>query len=93
MHAPSHSHTAADTPESLRSCLGRLGDRDAPWENEDTQGPHSPTQQRIHPSPFRPARATWGIGTARGTTRMHKVHQSPHSGEYTRDPTVPASLG
>ena len=28
---PFYPHIAAETPESLRSCLGRLGDRDAPW--------------------------------------------------------------
>ena len=32
--ACTHSHTAADTRECPRSCPGRLGDRDAPWENE-----------------------------------------------------------
>ena len=40
----SHSHTAADTPESLRSCLGRLGERDALWENQVcTRTTHSHT--------------------------------------------------
>ena len=34
---PPSPHTAADTPESLRSYLGRLGDRDALWENEETR--------------------------------------------------------
>ena len=40
----SSSNTAADTPESLRSCVGRLRDRDAPWENKVCTGPrHSHT--------------------------------------------------
>ena len=39
-----HSHKTADTPESLRSCLGCLGDRDASWENKLYDGPsHSHT--------------------------------------------------
>ena len=62
----SHSHTAADTPESLRSCLGRMGDRGAPWEYEETRGLAVPTQRRIHRSPSGPAWAACGIGTPHG---------------------------
>ena len=29
----SRFHTAPDTPKSLGSCVRRLRDRDAPWEN------------------------------------------------------------
>ena len=89
-----HSHTAADTPKSLRSCLGRLGDSDTPWENEDTQGPAISTQQRIQLSPFGSTWAAWGIGTPRGRARIHKVQPLPHSGGYTRVLLVlPGPLG
>ena len=58
---PVPSHTAADTPESLRSCLGRLGDRDAPWGAGGAGGyissfhPHScgcTRVPRVPPGPF-----------------------------------------
>ena len=85
---PIHPHTAADTPESLRFCLGRLGDRDAPWGYEETHTPSTPTQRRIHPSPSGPGWAPWGIGAPRGGMRSHAYHPPPHSGGYTPVPPV-----
>ena len=85
---PIYPHTAADTPESLRSCLGRLGDRNAPWGYEEARIPSTPTQRRIQRSPSGPAWAVWVIGTPRGGTRRHAHHPPPHSGRYTRVPTV-----
>ena len=63
---PSHPppHIATYTPESLRSCLGRLGDRDAPWGGQGrVEIQYLPAQWRTHPSPSGPA---WGIGAPRG---------------------------
>ena len=59
MIAPSAPpHTAAETTDSLWSCLRYLGDRDAPlWFLAP------PTQRRIHLSPSGPASAVGGIGT------------------------------
>ena len=88
-----HPHTAAVTPESLRSCLGRGGiggprrDRDAPWGIEGTRNgppPNSGGYTRVPPvlpGPRRERDAPWGI---KGTRHW----PPPHNGGYTRVPLV-----
>ena len=80
---PIHPHTAADTAESLRFCLGRLGDRGAPWGYEETHTPH-PTQRRIHPIPLSLAWAVRGIEAPRLGDRG-----APGGYEETRTPSTP----
>ena len=48
------SDTAVETPEPLRSRLGCVADRGAPWEQLSLPFP-PPTQRRKHPSPSGPA--------------------------------------
>ena len=63
---PAPPHIAANTRESLRSCVGRLGIRDAPWGCRVRLDFHFlPTPWRRHPSPPGPAWAVWGIGMLR----------------------------
>ena len=52
-------HTAAVTPESLRSCLGRGGIGTPHGWLGKRRGP-SPTQRQLHPNPSGPAWAAKG---------------------------------
>ena len=71
-----------------RSRLGRLGDRDASWDNQVCIRPATPTERRLHPSPPGTYLGRFGIGTLRGTIGIHKVKHCSHSGGYTRVPPV-----
>ena len=53
-------HTAAVTPESLRSCLGRGGIGTPRGGFGGARRGPSPTQRRLHPSPSGPAWAREG---------------------------------
>ena len=79
-HAP---HTAADTPESLLLCLGRLGDRSDPWGDptclttvEATHSPRSCLGRLGIGAPV------WGVGMVDGP------FLPPSSGGCARDPSV-----
>ena len=82
-------HTAAVTPESLRSCLGRGGIGTPRWglgTHEEVPPPHSGGYTRVPPvvpEPRRDRDAPWGYGGTR-------MSASPHSGGYTRvSPVLP----
>ena len=80
-------HTAAVTPESLRSCLGRgvIGTpRGGLGAHEGLPPPHSGGYTRVPPvlpGPRRDRDAPWGFGA-------HGEVPPPHSGGYTRVPPV-----
>ena len=71
---------------SLRCCLGRLGDRAAPWGYKETRNPSTPTHCRVHPSSSGPALAAWGRGTPHRGMRRHPP--PPESGGYSRVPRL-----
>ena len=81
-------HTAAVTPESLRSCLGRGGigtPRGGLGAHEEVPPPHTAA---VTPESLRSCLGRGGIGTPRGGLRTHEEFPSPHSGSYTRVPPV-----
>ena len=85
------SHTAAVTTQSLRSCLGRLEDRDTPWQNEACTG-----QNISHnaPNTRESLRSCLGRLADRDAPRQNEVCMGqplPHSGGYT--PVPPVVLG
>ena len=94
---PAHPHAAADTTDSLRSCMGLLGDSAAPWGCRlRLEFEFLPTQRRIHPSPSSPAWAVWGIGTpCGGRSRMIEPPAPPQATANTPESlsSCPGRLG
>ena len=78
-------HTAAVTPESLRSCQGRGGigtPRGGLWAHGEVPPPHSGSYTRVPPvlpGPRRDRDAPWGfVGTRRGPSpTQRQLHPSP----------------
>ena len=78
-------HTAAVTPESLRSCLGRGGIGMPRGGFGGARRGASPTQRRLHPSPSGPACAAEGYGRPVGvwgarrgpSPTQRRLHPSP----------------
>ena len=83
--ARSLPHTAAVTPESLRSYLGRGGigtPREGLWAHGEVPPPHSGGYTRVTPvlpGPRRDRDAPWGfLGTRRGPSpTQRRLHPSP----------------
>ena len=93
---PTPPHTTADTPESLQSCVGGVGDRDAPWGGHmRLPSQLCTTQWQLYPSPSSPAWAVCRIGMPRGgVMRVWLPNSSPQSGGYTSvHPHLPGPFG
>ena len=78
-------HTAAATPESLWSCLGRrgIGTPRGGWGHTQRSRPHTAA---VTPDSLGSCLGRGGLGTPRGVLGAHREVLPPHSGGYTRVP-------